>query len=176
MKPFIRAILFVLVMTPGALALDLHQQQEIVNAHNKWRAAVGVPGLNWSDRLAALASAWANRLKEQNACSARHNPDNQTYRIGENIFWASPIMKSNGAREPQQIQPGTVVGTWAGEIADFNYATNSCASGKMCGHYTQVVWKDSREVGCGYAVCHDGAQVWVCNYAPAGNFVSQKPY
>ncbi|NJC87385.1 MAG: SCP-like extracellular [Desulfuromonas sp.] len=165
-----------LLFPVAALALEPRQQREIVLAHNQWRAAVGVPDLVWSERLAALASAWANRLKEQNACEPVHNPDNGRNRTGENIFWASPVIWSDGRKEPQEIAPAAVVDDWAGESRDYHYADNSCASGKMCGHYTQVVWKGSREVGCGYAVCRDGAQVWVCNYSPPGNFVGQRPY
>jgi pathogenesis-related protein 1 len=46
----------------------------------------------------------------------------------------------------------------------------------MCGHYTQVVWKDSKEVGCAAYQCDDKSQVWVCQYKPAGNYVDQKPF
>ena len=38
------------------------------------------------------------------------------------------------------------------------------------GHFTQVVWKDTRQLGCGVAMC-DGGEIWVCNYSPPGNFV-----
>lgn len=169
------AVLFVLT-APGALALDFRQQQELVRAHNRWRAAVGVPALVWSDRLAAQATAWATWLKERNACAPQHSPDNPKNRTGENIFWASPVIWSDGRKERQEIAPAAVVDDWAGESRDYAYAANSCASGRMCGHYTQVVWKGSREVGCDFAVCRDGAQVWVCNYSPPGNFVGQRPY
>lgn len=176
MKPFLVTTLFVLVIAPSGLALDSRQQHEMVTAHNKWRAAVGVPDLKWSDRLAALATGWAKHLKEQGGCAPRHNPDNQNNRTGENLFWASPLMKSTGEREPQTITPNSVVAAWASESKDYDYAENVCASGKVCGHYTQIVWRGSREIGCDYAVCPDGAQVWVCSYAPPGNFISQKPY
>lgn len=38
------------------------------------------------------------------------------------------------------------------------YATSSCKPGKMCGHYTQMVWKTSTKVGCAYAVCEDSQE------------------
>jgi hypothetical protein len=49
-----------------------------------------------------------------------------------------------------------------------------------CGHYTQVVWRTSTELGCGVASCktQDGwnQDIWICNYGPAGNIGGQKPY
>ncbi|MHB8709925.1 MAG: CAP domain-containing protein [Desulfuromonadales bacterium] len=176
MKALILAVVCAIVLPAAALAMEPHQQREIVNAHNRWRAAVGVPDLVWSERLAAQASTWANRLKERSACAPRHNPDNARKWIGENIFWASPAIWSDGRKEPQKIALAAVVDEWGGESRDYNYADNSCASGKMCGHYTQIVWQGTREVGCGFAMCRDGAQVWVCNYSPPGNIVGQRPY
>lgn len=39
----------------------------------------------------------------------------------------------------------------------------------MLGHFSQVVWKESREVGVGRARTNDGKVVVVTNYRPAGN-------
>jgi pathogenesis-related protein 1 len=45
----------------------------------------------------------------------------------------------------------------------------------MCGHYTQIVWRNTKAVGC--AVGGKGArEVWVCDYDPPGNYVGQRPY
>ena len=41
------------------------------------------------------------------------------------------------------------------------------------GHFTQVVWKGSREVGFGYAQARDGYYYGVANYYPAGNFIGE---
>jgi len=96
--------------------------------------------------------------------------------FGENVFWASPAQYSDGFTEIQQLTPTQVVDDWGSEKNDYNYPSNSCAVGKMCGHYTQIVWKSTTEVGCGKALCPDNSQVWVCSYEPAGNYVGQRPY
>jgi pathogenesis-related protein 1 len=45
----------------------------------------------------------------------------------------------------------------------------SCASNRQCGHYTQMVWPSTEDLGCGMSVCPTLGQVWVCHYRPTGN-------
>ena len=43
---------------------------------------------------------------------------------------------------------------------------------RQAGHFTQVIWKDSREIGIGRAFTDNGRAVYVvCNYFPAGNVI-----
>ncbi len=147
----------------------------MVAAHNKWRAEVGVGALGYSTELEASAQVWADNLKQNNHCQMRHSKPDGKY--GENLYWASAIRWSDGRREVQQVTPAMVVDDWAGERHDYSYADNNCKPGKMCGHYTQVIWKATTKVGCAYAVCEDSKeQVWVCRYQPPGNWVGEKPY
>ena len=150
--------------------LTAAQQAEMVKAHNAWRAKVGVPALRWSADLADTARSWAGTLAG-GRCRLEHSDE----AFGENLFFASAL-RSGGRPQLLQVRPGQVVGAWASESVDYSYASNSCARGKECGHYTQIVWKDTREVGCGMSVCSDLGQIWVCEYRPAGNVVGQRPY
>ncbi|MHB1015206.1 MAG: CAP domain-containing protein [Desulfurivibrionaceae bacterium] len=154
----------------------------MLQEHNTLRSAVGAPELRWSDALARQAAAWANRLKKE-SCTMQHSHGD----LGENLYWASPLKtgsKSKGSSTwkwrllPQSIKEKNVVASWATEQRWYSRATNTCNAppGKTCGHYTQMVWKNTREVGCAKAVCDDNSQVWVCNYAPAGNVAGQRPY
>jgi pathogenesis-related protein 1 len=171
-----RRLLFCCCLIPAlsAQALDV-DADGIVAAHNRWRKAVGAPPLTYSTELAASAQKWANRLKQSNHCHMQHSkPDGQ---YGENLYWASAIEWSNGRHELQKVSPKEVVDDWAGERTDYDYKNNNCAKGKMCGHYTQVVWKSTTTVGCAVAVCEDlREQVWVCQYQPPGNWNGKKPY
>ena len=158
----------------SARALDF-DANEMVAAHNRWRKTVSTPPLIYSTKLAASAQEWANHLKQSNHCHMRHSKPDGKY--GENLFWASAIEWSDGKREVQKISPKMVVDDWGSERADYDYKNNSCASGKICGHYTQLVWKTTTSVGCAAAVCEDSRdQVWVCQYQPPGNWVGKKPY
>ena len=71
--------------------------------------------------------------------------------------------------------------SWASEASNYDYASNACSG--TCGHYTQIVWRGSTELGCGIASCSknspfSGFSDWtfvVCNYDPPGNS-GGKPY
>jgi pathogenesis-related protein 1 len=147
----------------------------IVAAHNKWRTEVGVQALSHSPKLAKSAQAWANHLKQSRNCAMQHS--NPKGRYGENLFWASPLMWSDGRKELRKVSPAEVIDSWGSEKADYDLASNECKAGAVCGHYTQIVWRDTLKVGCGMAACSNShEQVWVCHYSPAGNFVGETPY
>ena len=141
----------------------------MVAAHNQWRSKTGVPALKWSNDLTASAQQWADQLA-RSGCRVKHS----TGADGENIYWAGAAQRSDGTSSMQEITEQNVVDAWGNEVKDYDYASNSCHG--VCGHYTQVVWKNTTEVGCGMAACNDKAQIWVCQYTPRGNMVGQKPY
>lgn len=157
----------------SAYALDATQQAEIVTAHNKLRQDVGTPAIKWSASLATTAQEWADSLKQNSGCKPSHKPKSD---LGENLYWAGALIYSNGTSKVQAITPTLVTDFWGNEKQDYTLSSNSCATGKICGNYTQVVWKSTTEVGCGSAVCPDNTQVWVCNYSPAGNIAGHSPY
>jgi len=141
--------------------LSTEEIEVILERHNYWRVDVGVnKKLEWSNEMADLAADWARELKKN--CGFEHRPDNN---FGENLFKGT--IGFYNAKD--------VVDAWAGEKAHYNYSKNKCKSGKVCGHYTQIVWKTTQKVGCAKIQC-DGFDVWVCNYDPPGNWVGEKPY
>ena len=131
---------------------------DIVSAHNEIRAQAGVPPLVWSDRLEAVAQDWANTLLSRREFSHRPNG-----KLGENLFAIT------GARSSTT----EVIRAWADESRNYDYRSNRCRD--VCGHYTQIVWRDTRQVGC--AIARDNRrEIWVCNYDPPGNWVGHRPY
>jgi pathogenesis-related protein 1 len=135
-------------------------------AHNAVRADVTpapsepLPPLEWSASLAQTAQSWAENLASS-GCELRHSSSD----YGENIYWVS------GAGATAE----DVVEHWASERSVFvNGPYDSCTD--VCGHYSQIVWRDTRYLGCGRASCQDGAEIWVCNYDPPGNVLGQTPY
>ncbi len=158
----------------AALCIEF-DSTEILAAHNRWRNAVGVPPLMYSHALAGGAQQWANHLMQSRQCRMQHSQSDGQY--GENLYWASAINWSDGRSELQQVTPAKVVDAWASERSNYDYPHNGCLPGKVCGHYTQLVWKNTAEVGCAVALCSDSQdQIWVCRYQPAGNWIGEKPY
>jgi len=133
--------------------------KEILDTHNSYRSDVGISNLIWSEEVAISAQSWADQLSKN--CDFKHSSS----AYGENI-WAG----TTGAFDPTRV-----VTSWGSEIANYNYESNTCDDGEVCGHYTQIVWKNTTKVGCGTATC-DGLDIWVCQYDPPGNFIGQKPY
>lgn len=132
----------------------------LLERHNFYRLEVGVEEIKYSDELANVANEWAKKLKKQ-GCTFKHN-DNA---YGENM--------AKGTVGSFTIYDA--IDSWASEKEFYDYKKNKCESGKTCSHYTQVIWKNTTEVGCAKTIC-DGSVIWICNYNPPGNFIGQKPY
>jgi pathogenesis-related protein 1 len=64
---------------------------------------------------------------------------------------------------------------WVDEKASYDYNSNTYAAGAVCGHYTQVVWRDSVRLGCAKVQCNNGGKFIGCNYDPPGNVIGQRP-
>ncbi len=137
----------------------------MLRAHNRVRANDSVPPLRWSETLSESAQKWSDTLKKEN-CVFRHDPNTS---FGENIFWA---WKTGTQNDALINTPDDVSTYWAEEKENYNYTKNTCTPGTQCGHYTQMVWSLTTEVGCGVSSCSENnkrTDVWVCRYNPAGN-------
>ncbi|MBF0562966.1 MAG: DUF4189 domain-containing protein [Alphaproteobacteria bacterium] len=134
----------------------------MVAAHNEARHRYSVPPLTWSADLAAPAQTWADHLKDSLNCAMQHS---QSRSYGENLAWASGT----------HLMPEEVVRMWVDEAKNYDAAINMCRSGAVCGHFTQVVWKTTTQVGCGLAHCGTD-EIWVCEYSPPGNWVGKRPF
>ncbi|MBK8452666.1 MAG: CAP domain-containing protein [Thiofilum sp.] len=150
----------------------------MTNSHNTVRARLGLPALQWSNTLASYSQEWANHLATTAGCKMIHRVEanNNPAGYGENLFWSSPVMWDDGTNEVAKVSAARVARDWAAEDKYYDYASDTCAVGKQCGHYTQMVWRDTRQLGCGMAYCPNGGQIWVCSYDPPGNWVGQRPY
>lgn len=138
-------------------------------AHNQVRQQVGLPALSWDPALAATAKAWVMKCKDTNGDGlVDHNegrsPSPSMY-VGENIYGSSGSATGPAA-----------VNAWASEAANYNYSSNTCTG--VCGHYTQLVWRETTRVGCALSACASlrFASTVVCDYAPGGNVNDRRPF
>ncbi|WP_225206432.1 CAP domain-containing protein [Novosphingobium huizhouense] len=172
MLPRCRRVLAVLVLALGAqlsvAATGLRDglDERLLAAHNGARARAGVPALAWNPALATQAQVWADRL----AATGRFEHSSQADRsdVGENL-WAGT---------PGAFAPEAMVAAWEREKRYFKpgrFPDNS-TTGRMAdvGHYTQLIWRDTGQVGC--ALAHGAAEdVLVCRYSSAGNYIGESP-
>ncbi|KAJ3603833.1 hypothetical protein NHX12_028574 [Muraenolepis orangiensis] len=128
-------------------------QQEFLATHNTYRSKHQSPPLSLSGTLNASAQTWAEYLL--NIRSMQHSDSSD----GENIYYASSSARIN-------LTGKEAVDSWYSEVKDYKYRSPGFKSNT--GHFTQVVWKESTEVGVGVAT--DGKRVFVVGqYRPAGN-------
>ena len=121
----------------------------------------------WDNDLEKIASEFAAK------CIVAHNPDRHKAAkkfdwVGENIAWGTG---SCGDKDCGDVYEG--VKRWFTESKSYDYKSGEC-SGK-CTLYTQMAWWESNKLGCGARKCGDRT-ILVCNYAPGGNYVGQRPY
>jgi pathogenesis-related protein 1 len=155
---------------PKPVAADVSAAS--LEAHNRERKKAGVPPLKWDGGLAKLASDWARHLCRggKGLPSLQHRPQRENS-PGENL-WAGATSEATGYPVAEAVR------RWAEEVRYYDGRSGTCKGG-VCGHYTQLVWRDSTHVGCGVATCSAAgltATVWACNYRPAGNIVGEKPF
>ncbi|XP_076287458.1 uncharacterized protein LOC143212513 isoform X1 [Lasioglossum baleicum] len=129
-----------------------------LETHNYFRSRHGVPPLRLSKQLCKTSQDWANILATRGRLEHRANID-----YGENLYcmWSSNPKTVVSGDEP--------VNEWYGEEAQHQYGKEPTTL--KTGHFTQVVWKDSTELGVGMARNRNGEVYVVCNYNPAGNYL-----
>ena len=130
-------------------------QNVVVDHHNALRALEGAANMElmvWSRKLASNATSHAKR------CTFDHDDDPS----GQNIA---------GGGNPKNLAP--MIDLFYVEKVRYDFDTDTCRK-EPCGHYTQVVWAETRYVGCAFRRCPDKV-VMVCNYWPPGNF-PRRPY
>lgn len=137
----------------------------ILELHNHERERLGLRPLAWNGALATAAADWARTLAATNRFE--HSPGEIRGRQGENLFrgtaghWLVDEMIGGFLEERADFRPGrfpeiAINGDW-----------------QTVGHYSQMIWRGTREVGCAVAR-GQGWDYLACRYAPAGNIVGQR--
>jgi uncharacterized protein YkwD len=170
-------------------------QQSILDIHNRERTAVGVPVLVWSDSLAADALGYLDKMVAQNQGVVwpspgvkliRHDPAIPSTQ-GENLAYFS---RGSSPDPPKAPSLERLVGIWVAEKSNIpsGFTGASYVIKPDIGHYTQMVWKNTKEVGCaaaivrGMTIGNPGGEIpavasyLICRYSPPGNYINQLPY
>lgn len=137
----------------------------LLAAHNAERDRSGLSRLSWSSRLAQDAQDWAVVLSKKG--TLEHASSERRRNMGENLwmgsagYYSAETMIEGFLAERARFRPGTFpqvsrTGNWSD-----------------VGHYTQVIWPTTTEVGCAVAKGRVN-DFLVCRYNPPGNTFGQK--
>jgi pathogenesis-related protein 1 len=122
-----------------------------------------LPNVTWSETVAASAQNWANHLRDAENCNLVHEGSGTG--LGENLAAGT------------NLSPAAAVNMWASEKSKYTYSAKYSMDdfNGGSGHYTQLVWRTSIEIGCASANC--GNKVVIsCRYKPPGNVINQPVY
>jgi Cysteine-rich secretory protein family len=140
---------------------------DMLDEHNGARRKYGVPALNWSDDLAADAQAYAQTLAKTRRFEHADRPSGKPVQ-GENLWM--------GTRTAYAFRD--MAESWLEEVEDFQSGAfpNVSRTGSWhdVGHFTQMIWGETRAVGCAIAANADN-EILVCRYFPAGNVWDENP-
>ena len=165
----IAALALVAPFAMGATDLDSNMSERILGYHNRERSKLDIPKLAWDPALARDAEVWAQHLTDVGYLV--HSPDEplDPDPEGENL-WAG----TKGYYGPEEM-----VGLWVAEKRYYkpglfpHVATNG--NMETVGHYTQVMWRSTKAVGCAIAHGHRD-DFLVCRYSEGGNVIGERPF
>jgi len=131
--------------------------QDCLSEHNNYRAMHGVAPLQYNARLEAFAIKRAEHMASTDIFA---HPSNLPY--GENLYWRS-------GRVPSCTN---ALDMWYREVDYYNFRRGNFSP--KTGHFTQMIWKDSRYVGCASAKSRRSGRIYIaCNYYPPGNVIGR---
>ena len=167
-------------------------KQAILDKHNELRGKVAKgqqsdqPGATnmrkvvWSQELETIAQRWADQ------CTFGHDTTRMKLdgtSVGQNVY----IGYSSAQEQEDSLQSGMAAPAqaWYDEVTDPGFSSsniNPFVFESGAGHYTQVVWAETEEVGCAVVYFLDSSapldynNLVVCNYAVAANLVGGSMY
>jgi len=121
----------------------------VLNSTNFFRAEHNATDVAYNETLAAFASEY---LSDNENCDFVHSGGP----YGENLA----------------IGYADVVGAidaWGNERDEYNFDDPDFDT--RTGHFTQLVWRNTTDVGCGRKLCGERGWFLVCEYSPRGNIL-----
>ena len=146
----------------NAATLDLDATREkILQRHNYYRAKHQANDLVRESEIEAIAQSYTNIIIQSGGQLIHSQNEYKNQHLGENLYTAYNVKDIGTA----------CVELWYSEEANYNYKKPGFASNT--GHFTQLVWKNSKKLGCGIGCDNKSICYVTCNYFPAGNVMNQ---
>ena len=132
---------------------------ETLQSHNKYRKIHHSPPLSLNKEICQISQKYAENLANNDIFQHSDNKY-KGEELGENLFMC----------KGKEATGEYVTKSWYDEIKDHDF---NGGFQNNTGHFTQLVWKGSKEVGFGFSKSKSGYTYVVANYFPAGNFSGQ---
>ena len=135
MKSFLLICLIATIFS--TVVFDMEQvRKDLLDRHNYYRAKHQAANLERLAALETIAQSYSEKLVTLGYLVHSSNTLNGNY-IGENLYFGY----NAGYLGTKPVD------AWYDEIKDYDFAKSEFTSGT--GHFTQVVWKNTKQVGCG---------------------------
>ncbi|RYZ43189.1 MAG: secretion protein [Myxococcaceae bacterium] len=173
MHPHRLVFTLLLLTSPSAFARDpfpdvtnAEFMKVMLSTHNAYRAQHHGAALTVDPAIVAYAKTRAQTISTFEGLSEAHRGLDHKY--GENIYWAGSSMKP----ESSASFATAAVKSWYDEVTRYNFKNGGFSADT--GHFTQLVWKGTTQIGC--AVAQGKGSKWyetyvVCNYQAPGNMM-----
>mmetsp|Transcript_7078 Transcript_7078/g.17100 ORF Transcript_7078/g.17100 Transcript_7078/m.17100 type:complete len:333 (-) Transcript_7078:7-1005(-) len=173
----------------GGLTAGGSLNEDFLRAHNVVRANGGLPSVAWNSALQSLAETHLDKMIT-GGCYIEHSDVDERLDaagfeyVGENLYKVEGMV-------PTGVD---VVDAWYAELSDYTYGVvgDYCVKEKcedrsdppcILGHFTQVMWSSTTDIGCALRKCDAGAgkagaatYISICQYGPGGNIVGELPF
>ena len=142
------------------LPITSNFEGDCLAVHNIFRSLLGLGPMAWNNDLAKTAKGWADNLASRDAF------EHSGFKSGENLFQTTNGDKSCTA----------AVRAWFDEFKLYNGEPIGQGDFHAYGHFTQLAWPDTNQVGCAATEYRSGRntkKTTVCEYLPPGNVVGR---
>jgi len=135
-------------------------RQEALEQHNAFRAIHNAPRMRLDRGLNSDADRYARKLFDMFGGSGdlKHSPRNSRPGVGENLAAGCTTARGIEGRTVQDA-----IKAWYDEVCQYNFNRHAYQSG--LGHFSQLIWKASTELGIGKYTGRQGR--WTCTYIVA---------
>ena len=157
-------IILKLLILPIYSVIDSNTLNNILlQEHNKYRYTHNSRKLSLDSNIIKDAAVYAESLaknSDPNYLEPSGSYYNSDEKYGENLFQCNK-------KSCKTANISLVTSIWYNETNNYDYSLNKGQKGTY--NFTQMIWKNTKKMGCGIGYRNDSSYKVVCFYYPRGN-------